>query len=149
MAKRPPCPPNMPWLSPYLTVRDVAAAADFYEKAFGFEKSMTMPGPDGQPVHGEVRWHDMVIMFGKEGAFGCTTKTPANSGAECPLGLYFYVDDVDAAFKRAVDAGCTAKTEPETMFWGDRMGTVEDPDGYGWTLATNVADFDPAKTPGC
>lgn len=149
MAKRPPRPAGMPWVSTYLTVRDVDAAIAFYQKAFGFEKRMTLPGPDGKTAHGEVAWHDMVVMMGREGAQGQACQSPVSSGVQCPIGLYVYVDDVDNGFKRAVEAGGQPKAEPVTMFWGDRIATVQDPDGYGWTLATNVTDLDPSKMPSC
>jgi len=139
----------MPWVSTYLTVKDVDAAIAFYRQAFGFEKRMTLPGPDGKTVHGEVVWRDMVIMMGREGAQGQACQSPASSGVQCPIGLYVYVEDVDSGFKRSVQAGCEPKTEPTTMFWGDRIATVRDPNGYAWTLATNVADFDHSKMTNC
>lgn len=69
-------------------------------------------------------------------------KTPSHAGVPEAVGLYVYGDDVDALARRA-----KALSEPETMFWGDRMARIEDPDGYSWTFATNVADFDASKMP--
>src|SRR6266511_594355 len=94
VSKRPARPPMTPWLMPFLTVRDAQAALDFYQRAFGFEKRMAMPGPDGKLMHVEVSWRDAVIMFGPEGP-SCPTKAPATTGAMPPIGLYVYVDDVD------------------------------------------------------
>jgi uncharacterized glyoxalase superfamily protein PhnB len=134
----------MPWVVPYLTVTDPEASLRFYEKAFGFERraESCVNGPDGKMMHGEMRFHDSVIMLGPE----CQQdRTPANSGVSSPLSLYIYCDDVDALKKRAQSAGAQVVCEPVDMFWGDRISTLSDPDGHRWTFATNVADFDPEK----
>src|SRR5262245_60584389 len=146
MPKRPPRPPMTPWLIPYLLVKDADAALDFYQRAFGFEKKMAMPGPNGKTAHAEMIWRDAAIMFGPEGA-GCPGKAPATSGVYPPVGLYVYVDDVDALFARATAAGAKAEKPVQDMFWGDRMCQLIDPDGHTWSFATNVADFDPSKMP--
>jgi PhnB protein len=147
MANRPAKPGNMPWLIPCRTVKDADAAAAFYEKAFGFEKRFSMPGPDGRTIHAEVAWRDAVIMIGPENAEQ-SCKSPATTGVRPSNSLYIYCDDVDALFKRATAAGATVESPPEDMFWGDRVCALIDPDGYVWGFATNVADFDPAKAPG-
>ncbi len=147
MANRAAKPDNMPWLTPCLTVKDVDAAVAFYEKAFGFEKRFSMPGPDGRTLHAEVAWHDTVIMLGPECAERAC-KSPASTGVRPSNSLYLYCDDVDATFKRATAAGATVESPPVDMFWGDRTCSLIDPDGYFWGFATNVADFDPAKAPG-
>ena len=146
MANRPAKPSNMPWLTPCLTVKDVDAAAAFYEKAFGFEKHFAMPGPDGRTIHAEVGWRDAAIMIGPESAKR-SRKSPATTGVQPSNSLYVYCDDVEALFKRATAAGATGESAPKDMFWGDRTCTLIDPDGYFWSFATNVADFDPAKAP--
>jgi uncharacterized glyoxalase superfamily protein PhnB len=137
----------MSWLSPYLTVKDSGAALDFYQRAFGFEKKVAMPGPDGRPAHVEMTYRDAVIMFGPEGAAGGKCRSPATSGVRSPVGLYVYCDDVDALFARATAVGAKAETPPTTQFYGDRNCQLIDPDGHIWYFATNVADFDPAKAP--
>ncbi len=144
---RPPRPCNMPWTIPYLTVRNAARSADFYEKAFGFRKGNMLADASGTVMHAEMHYQDMVVMFGPEGAQSQPCRAPTTTGTPTPFTLYFYVDDVDAAFQRAVAAGCKTEFEPADMFWGDRCAGVSDPDGYKWTLATNVADFDPTKVP--
>jgi uncharacterized glyoxalase superfamily protein PhnB len=131
---------------PYLTVRDADAALDFYQRAFGFEKRMAIPGPDGRTKHAEVVWKDAVIMFSPEQPT-CPGKAPATSGVAPPVGLYLYCDDVDALFARATAAGAKPVSPPQDMFWGDRMCSVLDPDGHSWAFGTNVADFDPSKVP--
>jgi uncharacterized glyoxalase superfamily protein PhnB len=146
MSKRPPRPANSPWLSPYLTVRDADAAIDFYQRAFGFEKRMTVPGPGGKTGHAELTYRDALIMLGPENDKG-PCRAPVSLGVSSPVNLYVYCDDVDALFKRATAAGATATFPPQDMFWGDRICTLTDPDGHSWTFATNVADFDPSKVP--
>ena len=148
MSNRPAKPDNMPWLTPCLTVKDPDASVAFYNKAFGFEKRFSMPGPDGHTVHAEVTWRDGVIMLGPE-CPKMKTKSPATTGVRPSSGLYVYCDDVDALFKQATAAGAGVESSPQDMFWGDRMCTLIDPDGYYWSFGTNVADFDPAKAPHC
>lgn len=146
MSARPPKPANMPWLTPALTVQDADRAVAFYEKAFGFEKRFALPGPDGRTLHAEVAWRDALIMVGPE----CPQhpcKSPATSGARPADVFYIYCDDVDALYQRAVAAGAKTEEAPQEMFWGDRVCTLIDPDGYRWSFATNVADFDPTKVP--
>src|SRR6266852_6173212 len=123
MSKRPARPAGCPWLMPYLIVKDADAALDFYQRAFGFEKRMAMPGPDGRTKHAEVAWRDAVIMFSPEGGGGggCMAKAPATSGIDSPVGLYVYCDDVDALYARATKAGAKSVMPPQDMFWGDRM----------------------------
>ncbi|MSP62898.1 MAG: VOC family protein [Myxococcales bacterium] len=145
MSKRPAKPANMPWISPYLTIPDAARALDFYQRAFGFEKKEAHALPDGTLVHVEMVWRDGVIMFGP--ARKLEAKTPAQSGAQSPFGLCVYVDDVDALFARATAAGAKVRLPLEDQFYGDRSCTLVDPDGYCWTFATNIADFDPSKMP--
>ena len=148
MSNRPPRPAGMPWLTPYLTVKDPDAALDFYQRAFGFEKRFAMPGPDGRTAHAEIGYRDAVIMFGPEcSATEKPAKSPATSGVPSPVGLFVYCDDVDALYARATKAGAKGGQPPQDMFWGDRMCMLTDPDGHVWNFATNVADFDPSKAP--
>lgn len=139
-------PADMSWLSPYLTVRDADAALAFYQKAFGFEKKLSLAGPEGRTVHAEVRYRDAVIMFGAESpAFPC--RAPVSTGVRTAVSLYLYCDDVDAMYQRALAAGATSETAPVDKFYGDRVCGVFDPDGHLWYFATNLAEFDPAKMP--
>ncbi len=86
-------------------------------------------------------------MMGPEGAWGSQKKTPKHSNVACPMNLYIYCEDVDAQFKRATTAGAEIVFEPTDMFWGDRACCLTDQDGYTWTFATNVGEFDPSKIP--
>jgi PhnB protein len=148
MPKRPAKPAQTPWLSPYLTVKDSDKAIAFYQKAFGFEKRMAMPMPDGRTGHVEMTYRDALVMFGPEGADPSSKcRAPATTGTPSPVMLYVYCDDVDALFARATAAGAKADLPPQNMFWGDRLCKVTDPDGHVWNFATNVADFDPSKAP--
>jgi PhnB protein len=125
-----------------LTVRNGADAIEFYKKAFGAEEIMRVPGPDGKSLmHAEIRVGNSRIMLGDESpAMGCLA--PVTLGG--PGGsLYVYVPDVDAAFKRAVAAGAKALMPVTDMFYGDRLGQVEDPSGHRWGLATHVEDVAP------
>ena len=147
MGDRPARPQDTPWMMPYLMVRDVEAAQAFYEKAFGFTPGILVNGPDGKPGHGESHYQDQRVMYGRPCGTDPDRVAPAISETPSAIGMFFYVEDVDAAYQRALEAGCEAQMDPANMFWGDRIGTVIDPDGYNWTLATNVADFDPANLP--
>ena len=130
-----PRPAGVPWLTPYLTVRDAQASRAFYEKAFGFEVREAVDD-DGATMHVEMTHHgELVIMFAPEGAFGSTAKTPRSAGAEAPQLFYLYVDDVDALHARALEAGGQSLLPPGDQFWGDRFCQIEDPDGYRWGLA--------------
>jgi PhnB protein len=130
-------------LTPSLTVKDGARAIDFYTKAFGARERMRVPGPDGRLMHAELQMGDSIVMLAEEmPETGC--KAPVSVGASSSS-LYVYVPDVDAAFKRAVEAGAKALMPPTDMFWGDRFGTVEDPSGHRWGLATHKEDPSPAE----
>jgi len=128
-------PENTPWLSPYLAVADVAAAVDFYERAFGFERIQVVAGADGAPIHASMRWHDALVMMGP-GTPGDRSRPPKQVGG-VGLTLYLYSEDVDALFARAVREGAEVGFEPEDMFWGDRVCLLMDPDGHAWNFATN------------
>ena len=130
-------------LTACLTVKDGAKAIEFYKKAFGAQERMRIPGPDGRLMHAELQMGDSIVMLGEEmPAEGC--KEPASVGA-VSSSLYVYVPDVDAAFKRAVEAGAKALMPPTDMFWGDRFGSVQDPAGHRWALATHKKDPTPAE----
>jgi PhnB protein len=135
-----PIPEGYHTLTPMLTVKDASAVIDFYKKAFAAEERFRMPTPDGKGVmHAELKIGDSVFMLGEEmPEHDC--KSPLSVGGT-PVSFYVYVEDVDAAFKTAVDAGAKVKMPVENMFWGDRIGEVIDPSGHVWTLATHVEDL--------
>lgn len=129
--------------TPYLHVRNLEAALAFYQQAFGAELFYALPGPDGKPVHGEIRIGNSIIMLGEESP---------EMGAKSPLlvgdvssSIMLYVDDCDAVFQQALAAGATAMTPPADMFWGDRHGKLADPFGHQWGIATHVEEVSPEQ----
>ncbi len=138
-----PVPEGYTTITPSLTVRDCAAAMAFYQKAFGAEEKMRMTLPGGKVVHAEMRIGTAVIMLADE-IPGMANRSPQAIGGS-PVAFYLYVQDVDAAWKRALGAGAQATFPVDTMFWGDRMGVVLDPYGLSWTLAQHVRDVGPEE----
>jgi uncharacterized glyoxalase superfamily protein PhnB len=126
-----------------LVVRDAAKAIDFYKKAFGAEEIMRMPGPGGKIMHAEIKVGDSRLMIGDEMPEMNCKSPPALGGS--PVSFYVYVENADAAFKRAVDAGGTAIMPVSDMFWGDRLGALTDPFGHKWSLAQHVSDPTPEE----
>jgi uncharacterized glyoxalase superfamily protein PhnB len=138
-----PVPPEFHEITPMLVVTDVAAAMAFYERAFGAERRYTIDGPGGVVMHGEVKLGDSIIMLSPE---------DAEHGARAPVSvggstgsLFVYVEDVDAAMARAVQAGATQVMPATDMFWGDRYGVVKDPSGHRWGLATHRLELTPEE----
>jgi uncharacterized glyoxalase superfamily protein PhnB len=135
----PPRPAGVPWLTPYLTVREARTAVAFYEAAFGFAVRDSVED-DGAVMHVEMTYHDqLIVMFAPEGAFGSTARTPKSAQTIAPQSFYLYVDDVDAVYARALEAGAKSLSEPQDQFWGDRFAQVEDLDGYRWALARHLS----------
>lgn len=125
-------------VSAALTVADIPAAVTLYQKAFGFTKRGIMKGPDGKPVHAELTLRGTTLMLGPENpAMG---KRSAKSVGASPASLYIYVENVDKVVEKAVKLGATAQGPVMDMFWGDRCGTVIDPDGYTWMVGTHKAE---------
>jgi uncharacterized glyoxalase superfamily protein PhnB len=124
--------------------RDARKAIEFYKRAFGAEELYVMPGPDGKGVmHAEVRIGDSIIMLGEENPQQPCKSAETAGGS--PVSFYLYRENVDEAFRVAVAAGAQSRMEVQEMFWGDRVGTVEDPFGYSWTLATRVRNLTPEE----
>jgi PhnB protein len=127
-----------------LIVKDAARAIDFYKRAFGAEELMRMPGPGGQGImHAELQIGDSVIFLMDEFT-EVGTKSPQTLGG-ATASMYLSVADADSAFNRAVDAGAQEEMAVEDMFWGDRMGSVIDPFGYHWAIATHKEDISPEE----
>lgn len=125
-------------VSAALTVSDIPAAVSFYQKAFGFSKRAIMNGPDGRPMHAELTLRGTTLMLGPENqAMG---KRTAKSVGASPASLYIYVENVDKAVEKATELGATSQGPVMDMFWGDRCGTVVDPDGYTWMVGTHKAE---------
>jgi uncharacterized glyoxalase superfamily protein PhnB len=140
MAK--PIPDGYHTVTPALTVKNGAEAIEFYTRALGAKERMRIAGPDGKRLmHAEIEVGNSTIMLSDESPeMGC--RAPASVGSTTSS-LYVYVEDVDKAFRRAVEAGAKALMPPADMFWGDRMGQIEDPSGHRWGLATHKEDPSP------
>jgi PhnB protein len=126
-----------------LTVTDVKAAAAFYQKALGFTKRSIMNAPDGKAIHAELTLRGTTIMLSPEmpqmGGRGAKTV-----GAS-PTTLYVLTENVDKTVAKAVKLGATLKGQVMDMFWGDRTGTLTDPEGYMWMIATHKAEPTPKE----
>ena len=125
-------------LTAILTTTDVKAAAAFYQKAFGFSKRGIMKGPDGKPMHAELTLRGTTLMLGPENpALGRRT---AKSLGASPASLFVYVENADKVVAKATSLGATSRGPVTEMFWGDRCGTIVDPDGYTWMVGTHKAE---------
>ena len=134
-----PIPEGYHSVTPYLCVDDASAAIEFYARAFGATERVRMPGPDGKVAHAELQIGDSLIML-SDPFPQAQTKSPKELGGTT-AGVFLYVEDVDAAFKQAAEAGATVTMPLENMFWGDRFGSLQDPFGHHWSLATHVEDL--------
>jgi uncharacterized glyoxalase superfamily protein PhnB len=126
-----------------LTVADVKAAVTFYQKAFGFVKRGIMNGPDGKPMHAELRLRDATLMLGPENPQrGART---ANTIGGSPAVLYLMTENVDKVIAKAVKLGAKPMGPVMDMFWGDRVGTIVDPDGNTWMISTHMSEPTPQE----
>ncbi len=138
-----PIPAGYHTVTPYLIVRSAAEALEFYRRALGATEVLRMTMPDGRIGHAEIRLGDSVVMLGEE----CPEsdgKSPQTLGGS-PVGLYVYVEDVDALFERAIAAGATERRPVMDQFYGDRSGQLEDPFGHQWWVATHKEDVAPEE----
>jgi PhnB protein len=143
MAHVTPIPEGHHSLTTSIVVSNAARALDFYKKALGAVEISRFPTPDGKIAHAEIRLGDSRLMLTDEFGFAFT-RSPESLGGT-PATLWLYVDDVDSAFKRAVDAGATVKWALKDQFWGDRTGHIADPFGHMWVLATHKEDVAPGE----
>lgn len=126
-------------VSAMLTVSDVAAAVTFYQRAFGFSKRGIMNGPDSKPMHAELTLRGTTLMLGPENS--ALGKRTAKSVGASPASLFLYVENADKVVSKALSLGATGKGPVMDMFWGDRYGTIVDPDGYTWIVGTHKAEL--------
>lgn len=138
-----PIPEGYRNVTPYLVVKGAAAAIDYYKRVFGATERMRMDGPGGTVGHAELEIGDSLVMLADESP-DMGFRGPKTIGGT-PVSLLAYVENVDEVFKRAVDAGARALRPVEDQFYGDRMGTLEDPFGHVWSIATHVEDVPPAE----
>jgi uncharacterized glyoxalase superfamily protein PhnB len=130
-------------VTPSLFVDGAARAIDFYKKALGAEELMRFPGPDGKIMHAEIRLGDSIIMLADEMP-DQGGRSPKSIGGTA-VSFFVYGENVDAAWKRAVDAGAKPIVPLADQFWGDRTGCLEDPFGHQWWLAQHIQDLTPEE----
>jgi PhnB protein len=141
MAKaKSPIPAGFHSVTPQLTLDNASRSIDWYTKAFGAVEVSRAVGPDGKVIHADIRIGDSHLMMND--AMG--GKSPSAFGGS-PASFWIYVEDADALFRRAVDAGAKVPPGPmgqmQDQFWGDRCGMVIDPEGYQWVIATRKEDL--------
>lgn len=130
-------------VTPSICVVGADKAIEFYKKALGAEEVMRFPGPDGLIMHAEIRVGDSLIMLADEMPEQ-GSRSPKHYGGT-PVSFFVYTENVDAAWKRAVDAGATQIMPLADQFWGDRTGCLQDPYGHQWWLAQHVQDLTPEE----
>lgn len=132
-----PIPDDYHSLTAYLVVKGAADAIQFYQKAFGFREAFRLDGPDGRVGHAELRIGDSRLMISD----GCDQGPLASPESRPPSGMHLYVENADTVFKRAVEAGAVEVDPVKDQFYGDRMGTLRDPYGHIWFIATHIEEL--------
>jgi PhnB protein len=138
-----PIPDGYHSVTPYLSIKDAAKAIEFYKRAFGAAELFRLVAPSGEIGHAEIKIGDSQIMLAdacEEGTF----RNPQTLGGTS-VGLHVYVEDVDTLFAGAVDAGAKTVRPVQDQFYGDRTGTLEDPFGHVWFLATHKEELTPEE----
>jgi PhnB protein len=138
-----PIPDNYPVLSPYLCVKDAAAAIAFYKTALGATERMRLDAPGGKIGHAELNIGKALIMLADEYP-DMDFRSPQSIGGS-PVTIHLYVEDVDDCCKRAVAAGATLTRPVQDQFYGDRSGQFRDPFGHVWAIATHKEDVSPQE----
>jgi PhnB protein len=138
-----PIPEGYHTVTPYLAVDDAAEAIEYYKKAFGAKERVRMDAPGGKIGHAELEIGDSLVMLSDP--FPQSTAKPPKELGGTSVSVFMYVEDVDAVVKQAVDAGATITMETADQFWGDRFGSVQDPFGHLWSIATHVEDVPPEE----
>lgn len=131
-----PIPDGYHSVTPYLAVKGAARAIDFYRQAFGAKELFRMEGPGNMIMHAEIQIGDTRISLADDNPDGGLLSPQGSS----PVGLLLYVEDVDAIFPQAITAGATVMQPLADQFYGDRMGTLRDPFGHVWFVATHIED---------
>jgi PhnB protein len=132
-----PIPHGYPTISPYFVVRDGEAAMEFYIKAFGGVVHRIDRNADGGINTVEMHVGTSMIMVGQ------SKKAVVPAGGMPSVGMYMYVEDVDAVFERGVAAGATVQNPPTDQHYGDRRADIVDPFGFMWWIASRIENFSP------
>jgi uncharacterized glyoxalase superfamily protein PhnB len=142
-----PIPPGHENLIPHLVCNRCSEAIEFYKKAFGAEEVGRVPAPDGKRImHAAIRIGKSFVFLVDDFPEFCGGKSSTPTALQgTPVTIHHYVDNCDAAIKRAQDAGATVSMPPADMFWGDRYGVVTDPFGHQWSFATHIKDLTPEQ----
>lgn len=138
-----PIPEGYHTVTPYLAVDDAAEAIEYYKNVFGAKERVRMEAPGGKVGHAELEIGDSLVML-SDALPQFSTRAPTELGGTS-VSVFMYVEDVDAVVKQAVDAGATVTMEIADQFWGDRFGSVQDPFGHLWSIATHVEDVPPEE----
>jgi PhnB protein len=138
-----PIPDGYNSVTPYLIINGAAAAIEYYKKAFGAKERMRMPGPDGKIGHAELTIGDSTLMLADE--FPDMKALGPKTRGGTTVSFCVYVADCGATFKQALAAGGKELRPLQDQFYGDRSGTLEDPFGHCWTIATHVEDVSPEE----
>ena len=138
-----PIPEGYHTVTPYLAVDDAAAAIEYYKRVFGAKERVRMEAPGGKIGHAELELGDSLVMLSD--SFPQSTTRPPKELGGTSGSVFLYVEDVDAVVKRAVESGATVTMEVADQFWGDRFGTITDPFGHVWSIATHVEDVPPEE----
>lgn len=138
-----PVPEGYHTATPYLTVHDANRALEFYKQAFGAQVLVRMDGPDGKVGHAEFQIGDSRLMLADE--FPQMGAKSAQTLGGTPVAVLLYVEDVDALFQQALKAGGKEERPVEDQFYGDRMGSLFDPFGHRWFIATHKEDVSPEE----
>ena len=136
-----PIPAGYHSVTPYLIIDGAAKAIDFYKHAFEAEELLRLPLPDGKVAHAEIKIGDSPVMMADAQE---EYRSPKAYGGT-PVSLMVYVKDVDRIFRQALAAGATQQRPVVNQFYGDRSGTLVDPFGHIWTIATHVEDVSPEE----
>jgi uncharacterized glyoxalase superfamily protein PhnB len=138
-----PIPEGFHTITPHLICSGAAAALAFYQQAFGAQELSRMPGPGGKLMHAQIRIGDSLLMLADD--FFDAGSAASQALKNTHVYIHLYVEDADALFARAVEAGARPLMPPADMFWGDRYGQVEDPFGHRWSIATHKRDMTPQQ----
>jgi PhnB protein len=138
-----PVPEGFHSVTPYLFVRSAASAIDFYKNIFGATEIMRMPGANGKIMHAELRIGDSIVMLADENP-QTGVMSPQTIGG-FSVGMHLYVENVDQVIQKAVESGAKLLRPIKNQFYGDRSGSILDPFGHMWSVATHVEDVSPEE----